>query len=217
MANSSDWMEALQGSAQQPDVTSAGTSPAWMEALLAQGEFVEGLPISRTHLPEAVARPEPAPFTPEPLDPVADAYSRGEAAGRMAAQAEYDAERECQRGLRLTFRNLDQTAMDSLASELAETVLTLCAKSLADFVPEPEILHNRCKEASKRLGAAAKECALHLHPDDIALLDPGMLEQWRVVGDDSIARGGLHFEGPNGSISDGPSDWHRAIAAALRG
>ncbi len=231
MPNSSDWVAALQkdGPSREHEV-GGQAAPAWIEALLEQGEFTEGLPVARSAQtraqaehqeqaapPPAMPAPSSAPSTADALDPIAAAFAKGEAAGRSEMQAIRDAEQDRIRALRLTFRNFDQAAMDSLASELADTVIALCGQALSDFVPEPEKLRARCDAAAKRLGTAVQDCALHLHPDDIDRLDPAMHDQWRIVGDDSVARGGLHFEGPNGSISDGPKDWHRAIAVAIRG
>lgn len=223
-------MSALTQAGPGPEPVSeaqAQASPAWIEALLAQGDFTEGLPAareqaatpSRPALPEprAAHTPRPAHSTAQALDPVAAAFAKGEAAGRAEIEAIRDAEQEHARVLRLTFRTFDQAAMDSLASELADTVIALCGQALSDFVPKPEQLRGRCDAAAKRLGAAVQDCALHLHPDDIERIDPAMHEQWRIIGDDTVARGGLHFEGPGGSISDGPKDWHRAIATAIRG
>lgn len=238
MPNSSNWMAALEAA---PDTAhsgasgASGASPAWIEALLSQGEFTEGLPAARRSVPEtrppispeilASHAPSSAPSNAPSIspsngqspDPVAEAFARGEAAGLAKAKEAHDAAAEHQRSLRLTFRTFDQAAMDSLASELADTVIGLCGQAFSDFVPTAENLHTRCEAAAKRLGGAVEDCALHLNPQDIEMLDAKMLDQWRVVGDDAVQRGGLHFEGSNGSISDGPSDWHRAIASALRG
>ena len=148
---------------------------------------------------------------------MAEAFARGEARGRAAAAAEYRAEQENQRGLRLNFRALDQAAMDSLASELSNTVIALCEAAIAGFTPDPQSLSERCQEAARRMGSAAAECALHLHPQDIELLAPETREHWRIVPDPAVERGGLRFEGGEGAISDGPADWRRAIAAAIRG
>lgn len=221
MANSSDWITSLQ------DLTppTKSVSHSWMAALLEPAGFVEGLPITRKHggQPETLrangegSLPASAPPVDPPVDPVADAFARGEAAGTAAAHAENTAAQERQRGLRLTFRNFDQAAMDSLAGELADTVIGLCGQAFAEFVPDPEKLQKRCQDAANRLGAAASECSLHLNPNDVALIGPETLDHWRIVPDEGIERGGLHFESSNGSISDGPPEWRRAIAAAIRG
>lgn len=215
MASSSDWVSAL--AEMEPDAGPA--APNWIEALGAGHSFVAGFP-ARDKLAEPMRADPPAP-PPLPAavapDPVAEAFAQGEASGRAAAAAEYRVEQETQRGLRLNFRALDQAAMDSLALELSNTVIALCEAAIAGFTPDPQSLLERCHVAARRMGSAAAECALHLHPQDIELLAPETLEHWRIVPDPAVERGGLLFEGAEGAISDGPADWRRAIAAAIRG
>ena len=57
---------------------------------------------------------------------------------------------------------------------------------------------------------------LHLHPDDVALLGAEALAGLRCVPDAGLELGSLVIEGGDGTISDGPAEWRRAIAAALR-
>ncbi|MEO1220217.1 MAG: FliH/SctL family protein [Pseudomonadota bacterium] len=153
---------------------------------------------------------------PQP-DPIAEAFAQGEAEGRQAAMAEQAALREQKLTLRQTFRALDQAAMDVLANDLAETVIALCSQSLADYVPGPEALKSRCLEAAKRIGSGASDATLYLHPDDLRLLDREGLGEWAIVGDPAVEQGGLRLETKDGSVSDRPADWRRAIAAAIRG
>lgn len=206
MANSSDWIAALERGGD-------GGLQTWLEHLPVPSTFVEGSPF----LPRAAARIEPvAQLEPKP-DPIAEAFARGEAAGREAAAQELvDSSETCQ-ALRINLRRFDQAALDSLAGELAETVLNLCSQALEGFAQDPEALLARCTEAAQRLGGAPDQCALYLHPEDIALIDPTALEGWRTVPDESIARGGLRLEGPDGFVSDGPAQWRRAIESAIRG
>ena len=221
MANSSDWIAALARDAEAMDAPPQG----WMAGLGESGGFVEGLALGgdvATQEPEEEQESQPDEATPDPdptpaPDPVAEAFSRGVTAGHAAAREEYEQQAERQRALRLSFRAFDQAAMDSLASELADTVVTLCSEAIEGFATDPEALLTRCSEAARRLGTGPGECTLHLHPDDIALLDPSMLEAWTVMPDAGVEQGGLRLEGADGSVSDGPPDWRRAIAAAIRG
>ncbi len=222
MASSSDWIEAVRAS-EAP----VSQRPGWMQALSLGGAFVEGFPIARTAAPE-VARPaveieapsEPeidSPKQPQQPDPAAEAFQRGLEQGRAETREHYEAEATRLGDLRLTFQSLDQAAMDELAHQLSETVIALCGEAIDSFAPDADDLLARCKTAAERLGSAAGECALHLHPDDLAALEPGGLAGWRTLADPLVERGGLLFEGPDGSVSDGPAEWRRAIAAAIRG
>lgn len=231
MASSSDWMTALAQQTRDGETeTESAPRPkddplGWMQSLLTSGEFVEGAPFAALDPAEGQnpadnsdqhTATEPQSDAPMP-DPLAEAEARGRAAGHSAAQAEWQAKSEQQRALRIAFQSFDQTAMDSLAAELADTVIHLCSSAIADFQVEPDSLAKRCGEAAARFGSSASECKLHLHPDDIARLDPETAKAWQIVADPGVERSGLRFEGADGSISDSPKDWRRAIAAAIKG
>lgn len=214
-----------------PEALAAVPQTGWIAALGREEGFVEGLPIAR--IPEPELRPpsqqdtppgpetvleeplEPAPPEPPETDPVEEARALGEAAGYAAAMAERDLQEAQRRKLQLTLRALDQAGLDALAVDLAATVKALCSQVLADYTPDPARLLERCEAAARAIGTGLNECALHLHPDDIALIEPDALAAWRVVEDAGVERGGLRFERPEGAVSDRPEDWRRAIAAAV--
>ena len=121
-------------------------------------------------------------------------------------------------GLPLTFhRAFDEAALEVLAADLAATVETLCEGVLGEAARDPAGLRARCEAAARRIGGAADALVLHLHPDDIALLEDGVLGPMRLVPDAALEPGSVMIEGPEGSVADGPSEWRRAIAAAVRG
>lgn len=213
MANLSEWLGAV--------ADPAPVLPAWLARIGESEGFREALPFGA---PEPEPEPEPDPPAPElppeaepAPDPLALAYAEGEAAGRAAAEAEAEAYAAAQRALRLSFRALDEAALGVLADDLAATVLALCDQALAGCAADREGLLARCHAAAVRIGGAADALALHLHPDDIAMLGDGALTAWRLAPDPALERGGLRIEGPDGAVSDGPAEWRRAIAAALRG
>lgn len=211
MANSSEWLGTL--AAPEPVL------PPWLLRLGGEsaGGFRAALPFGEPE-PEAPSPPpEPPPARDPTPDPIALAYADGEAAGRAAAAAELEAHTVSQRSLRLTFRSLDEAALSVLADDLAATVLALCDQVLADCVVDREALLARCQAAAARIGGAADQFVLHLHPDDIAMLGEEALGLWRLAPDAGLERGSVTVEGPDGAVSDGPAEWRRAIAAALRG
>jgi len=157
------------------------------------------------------SEPEPEP------DPIAEAFMRGKLAGKEEAMAGHKELSAQKLELRQSIRALDQAAMDALANDLCETVIALCAQTLADYVPDQGALQERCGHAARRLGSGIADAKLHLNPDDLALLEESSLTQWQVIADPMAERGGVRFETEDGSVSDRPSDWRRAIAAAIRG
>lgn len=209
MANSSEWLGALA----EPAAVSA---PGWLALLREPSDFSEALPFAAP----AAAVPEPVP-DPEPEavaeDALAQAYAEGEAAGRAAALAEAASEAARQRALRLSFRALDEAAQEVLAADLAETVMALCEGVIGAYAADRAALLARCEAAAARIGGAASALQLHLNPDDIAACGPEALAGWSVIADPTVERGALLIEGADGAVRDGPADWRRAIAAAVRG
>jgi flagellar assembly protein FliH len=224
MANSSDWVGAF-AAAPDPEVLPEEAAPGWL-ALMGAGEganwgrdFREAPVFRAPEEPAPPPPPDPVPEVEQP-DPHAEAlalaYADGLAAGRAAAEAASEARGARQRALRLTFRALDEAAMDVLADDLAATVLHLCEGVLGDAARDPDALRERCIAAARRIGGAADTLVLHLHPDDIALLGEAALDGMRLVPDPALEPGSVVIEGAEGTVSDGPAEWRRAIAAALR-
>ncbi|OBV10906.1 Flagellar biosynthesis/type III secretory pathway protein [Erythrobacter dokdonensis DSW-74] len=200
----------------------APAPPGWLAALAEPADFRDAMPFSAL-APEPAAAVAPAEAEPEAVrdsaaeDALALAYAEGEAAGRMAALAEAERDAARQRALRLAFRALDEAARDVLAQDLADTVIALCGGVLEDHATDRDALLARCHAAAARIGGAPTALRLHLHPEDIAALGPEALADWSVIADSALERGGLLLEGPDGAVRDGPQDWRRTIAAAVRG
>ncbi|EAQ28895.1 hypothetical protein NAP1_14888 [Erythrobacter sp. NAP1] len=216
MANSSDWIDALE----QVDAQEQPRVDDWISALADSGGFVEGLPSAGISSPAPLTTPPPSegePQTEDTPDHIAEAFETGKAEGIAEAQSEQTKIESARRELRLTFQAFDGEATDAFAAELAETVMALCEAAIADFRADPESLLARCKIAASRFGAAASDCRLHLNPADLELLGDQALSDWDVIADQSVERSGLRFEAHDGTISDTPTDWRRSIAAALKG
>jgi flagellar assembly protein FliH len=220
MANSSDWVGAL-AAAPDPDAEPNEAAPGWL-ALIGADEGAGFREAPLFGAPEEPAPPPPPPVAEEAEpDPHAEALARahadGVAAGRAAAEATSEARAARQRALRLNFRALDEAALEVLADDLAATVLHLCDGVIGEAARDPDALRERCITAARRIGGAADTLVLHLHPDDIALLDEGALGAMRLAPDPGLEPGSVVIAGPEGSVADGPAEWRRAIAAAVRG
>lgn len=211
----SEWIGQL---AAEAGGKAAADGAGWL-ALLGPGEaFREALPFGTPApaLPTTPAAP-PEPECDPHAEALAQAYAEGEAAGRAAATAEAEERAARQRTLRLTFNALDQAALGVLAEDLAATVMALAEGVLGEVAVDRDGLLARCHVAARRIGGAAESLALHLHPEDIAMIGPEGLAGWRVMPDPAMARGALRIESPDGAVSEGPEEWRRAIAAAVQG
>ncbi|GMN01800.1 FliH/SctL family protein [Erythrobacter sp. MTPC3] len=186
--------------------------PDWIGNLEASQGFIphSGLP----HFPSTQQTvPNPAETQ---ADAIADAFSRGEAAGRVAANEEQQQQNRDRQVLSLAFTQLDEAAQDVLRQQLAEMVVRLCTQVIEPHLIERAALEQRCAEAVAMLAEAPAKCRLHLNPDDIDLLDETFAAQWAIEPDADLKRGALRLEGPDGLVRDGPDTWRSAIIQALR-
>ena len=176
------------------------------------------VPAEPIPLPEPEPAQEPDAAAVDPMEAaLAQAYADGVAAGQGAAHAHHAGQAACQRALGLAFRTLDEAALGVLADDLSATVVALCDAVLGEAAIDREGLAARCQAAARRIGGATDQLALHLHPQDIAVLGAEALPGWQVIPDAALERGSVVIEGADGSVSDGPAEWRRAIAAAVRG
>lgn len=173
-------------------------------------------------VPDAPAAPpmEPDPIPDEPADPVADAWADGYARGMGEAQeaaAQIIAEREAaQTRIELALSKLDLAMQSDLKDRLRETVIALCEAAIAPAALDPDGLTRRVEMAAAMLARAEDARVIRLHPEDLALITARLPEDWHFEPDASLERGSVRVEGAAGGVEDGPEQWRRAIAEALR-
>jgi flagellar assembly protein FliH len=211
----SDWLGTLARN--EGVVEAGGVAPGWL-TLLGEGDAFREAAYGAVERAEPAPPPKPNPVIADPLaEATARAFADGERVGRAAAEVEAEARAARQRALRLNFRALDEAAMAVLAEDLSATVMALCDGVLGEAAKDRVGLLARVDAAVRRIGGAADTLALHLNPDDIALLGADALAGWRVIPDAALAPGSVLIAGADGSVSDGPAEWRRAIAAAVHG
>ncbi len=153
-------------------------------------------------------------------DPVALAYADGFAAGAAEARAQADeraaGEAQSRERLALSFARLDAALEEQLRQRLRDTVAALCDSVLAPHALDPDALMRRIETAVSMLSRVDDERVIRLHPDDLALVSPRLSRDWTVKPDPALERGALRVETASGGVEDGPEQWRRAIAEALR-
>ncbi|XUU60734.1 FliH/SctL family protein [Erythrobacter sp. HA6-11] len=188
---------------------SSSPQPSWIEALQGSDGFVDGL-FHRASLSTAPSNADSADVMR------AQAYAEGEAAGRAAALAEQEQASKLEEKFKLTLAQFDEAAHAALSDQLAQTVLALCEPILSDFALDMESLQTRCETLAAQFKDVTDKLVLHVHPDDAACIEEHTREALTIREDGEMERGSLRLEGPEGSFTDGPADWRRAIAAAVR-
>ncbi len=147
----------------------------------------------------------------------AEGHAEGYAAG--AAQVRAEAQR---------LRQLLEHASKPLAQLDAEveTVLTELALQAArrlvqrEFEIDPARMAGTVREAIAALVAMPRELRVHLHPDDVAVLQgclerPAELGAWRFVSDPALARGDCRIAGDTGWVDATLDARVRSMAQAL--
>ena len=154
------------------------------------------------------------------FDPITDAYARGYAEGAQAAtdaaSAEAAAADAARHRIETALARMDATATSQLADRLKDTVLALCQTVLADAAIAPDSLARRVTVAAAMFARAADERVIRLHPEDLALVQGRLPDDWHCEPDPQLERGGLRIETRSGGVEDGPMPWRAALEEALR-
>ncbi|QBM76860.1 flagellar biosynthesis protein FliH [Sphingomonas sp. AAP5] len=153
------------------------------------------------------------------VDPIEAAHSAGYAEGVAAAQAEMavtgERDRTLLASLAQALKSDDRIDRDAVAQRLRQTVLFLVTRLVGEIGVEPDLLARRIEAAVDLLSDAAESAILHVHPDDVALLEDKLPRQIFAVGDASLARGSFQLESASTIVEDGPELWLEQLAHAI--
>lgn len=153
------------------------------------------------------------------IDPVAAAHSAGYAEGVAAAQAEMavtgERDRTLLASLAQALQSDDRIDRDAVAQRLRQTVLFLVTRLVGEVGIAPDLLARRIEAATDLLSDAAESAILHVHPDDVALLEGKLPRQIFAVGDASLTRGSFQLESAATIVEDGPELWLEQLAHAI--
>ena len=178
-------------------------------------------PANPTTNPTAGWDPFNAPGDPSQgfADPVSAAHARGFAEGRAAGIAESaDGEgRDVAMLTQLVAALRDDGRIDraQLALQLRQTVLLLVSRLVGEVGIDPDLLTRRIEAAASKLSDSAEATTLHVHPDDVALLEGKLPETVFALGDPGVARGSFVLESASTIIEDGPELWLEQLAHAI--
>ncbi len=153
------------------------------------------------------------------VDPIEAAQSAGYAEGVAAAQAELavtgERDRTLLASLAQALQSDDRIDRDAVAQRLRQTVLFLVTRLVGEVGIAPDLLARRIEAATDLLSDAAESAILHVHPDDVALLEGKLPRQIFAVGDASLTRGSFQLESAATIVEDGPELWLEQLAHAI--
>lgn len=148
---------------------------------------------------QAAAVAEPA------IEPGSDPFEQGYRQGLADAGQAFAEERNQLIALLAACEALRPEPSEGLALHIAEAVETLVRLIAGEVSIDAGLLAERARVAAEMVAEADGARALHLNPDDLALVESGTLPL-PVVGDPSINRGSLRVEDRAGWIEDGVAE-----------
>ena len=151
----------------------------------------------------------------------AEGYAAGHADGLAQGRLAAAAEREQLLQLASAFSGELAQANETVSRDVLALALDVAKAILKTALPlHPEMVLPAIEDAMRRLPSVQAPALLHLHPDDLALVQSqagaGLAANgWRLLADEAIERGGCRIEtGSNQVDAELPTRWTR-IAAAL--
>lgn len=118
---------------------------------------------------------------------------------RDSVAAENDAAHRLAEALEL----LAPAPSGTLASMLSAAVIRLVEQIVGEVEIDAGLLQSRCDAVASMIEEGEKQGALHLHPDDLPLVDHADLGV-RIVADAQMKRGCVRLDTADGWIEDGP-------------
>lgn len=154
---------------------------------------------------------------------LAAGHAEGHAAGTAAGQAEVAEQAARLRAVADSFDTATSGVGEVVGAELLELALHLAHGMLRTALEvKPELVLPVVREALDYLPTVQRPAMLTLHPDDLPLVRAALTEEldkggWRLVADESIARGGCKVETASNQIDATVETRWARLAQALGG
>lgn len=133
----------------------------------------------------------------------ADAFAQGFDEGMRAGRAEQEADRAAHLRLALALEQLQPESSGALSALLSTAVLRLVRQIAGEVEVDAALLEKRCRAIADCVEAEIGQPVLHLHPDDVALMETKALPV-RLAPDAEMLRGSVRLETADGWVEDGP-------------
>lgn len=161
------------------------------------------LPGAPTQAPHRAAHAEAEPEG-DPMEQARiEAFAQGFDEGCRVTEEGIAGEVEARNRLAEALEMLTPAPSGTLATMLSATVIRLVTQIVGEVAIDAELLQRRCETIAAFIDENEGRSALHLHPDDMPLVDGGEIGV-KLVADASMSRGCVRLDTADGWIEDGP-------------
>ena len=133
----------------------------------------------------------------------AEAFGQGFDEGVRVSRTESEADRAAHLRLSLALEQLQPESSGALSALLSTAVLRLVRQIAGEVEVDIDLLEKRCLAIAECVEEELGQPALHLHPDDVALMEARNLPV-RLLPDEEMLRGSVRLETSDGWVEDGP-------------
>lgn len=160
------------------------------------------------------AAPEGAPAAAPAPEAADDVRALGYRQGFADAEQAFADDRARMAALLAACAALQPEPSEELALLIAETVERLVRLTAGEAAVDTGLLLARARRAAALIAETDSARTLHLHPDDLALLEPTDLPL-ETVADPAVDRGSLRIEDSTGWVEDGVAIYLEALREQL--
>ncbi|MGC4251181.1 MAG: FliH/SctL family protein [Sphingobium sp.] len=132
-----------------------------------------------------------------------EAFAMGFDEGCRVTEEGMAADAEARHRLAEALEMLTPAPSGTLATMLSATVIRLVTQIVGEVAIDADLLQQRCESIASFIDENEGKSALHLHPDDLPLVE-GSQVGVKLVPDASMSRGCVRLDTADGWVEDGP-------------
>ncbi len=160
-------------------------------------------PGAQTHAMRMAAHVDAEPEG-DPLEQARiEAFAQGFEEGCRVTEESMVADAEARNRLAEALEMLTPAPSGTLATMLSATVIRLVTQIVGEVEIDAELLQQRCETIAGFIDENEGKSALHLHPDDMPLVESSRVGV-KLVADASMSRGCVRLDTADGWVEDGP-------------
>ncbi|MBB3982437.1 flagellar assembly protein FliH [Sphingobium fontiphilum] len=147
------------------------------------------------------------PVEPSPMDLIEqariEAFTQGFDEGCRVTREAGEAQDAARDRLAQAMEMLAPAPSGTLSTMLSAAVIRLVEQIVGEVAVDADLLRQRCDSVAAFIDENEGKSALHLHPDDMPLIE-GIALDARIVPDATLKRGCVRLDTADGWVEDGP-------------